>query len=380
VVVDDPHSVDQAESDTERQAAVEWWNGSMATRLNNLSTGHKVVIMQRLHESDLTGDLLGKGGYEVLCLPAEFEPERRCVTSIGWSDPRKEAGELLWPEKVSRAALESLQVTLGSYRYAAQYQQRPAPAEGGLFKRAWWRYWCPAHLALPPVQVRMANGEMQKVPVAALPPQFDQVLQSWDLAFKDLATSDYVVGQVWAAKGADRFLLDQQRDRLDMPNTLGAIRALSDKWPQAVAKLVEDRANGPAVIASLQHDLCGLIAVNPEGGKFARASAVSPQIEAGNVYLPHPDLVPWVEGLIEECAGFPFAAHDDQVDALTQALNRLLSAEQFNLHHAGIGNSGGSLRDSAALAAGFRDGHSLAWDGGLVGCAGSAKRRSIRLQ
>ena len=90
VVVDDPHSVDQAESDTERQSAVEWWNGSMATRLNDLSAGHKVVIMQRLHESDLTGDLVRKGGYEVLCLPAEFEPERRCTTAIGWRDPRQE--------------------------------------------------------------------------------------------------------------------------------------------------------------------------------------------------------------------------------------------------------------------------------------------------
>src|SRR5450759_2609391 len=126
VVVDDPHSVDQAASDTERQSAVEWWNGSMATRLNDLSSGHKIVIMQRLHESDLTGDLLAKGGYDLLCLPAEFEPGRRCATSIGWSDPRQESGELLWPEKVSRADLDGLKITLGSYRYAAQYQQRPA--------------------------------------------------------------------------------------------------------------------------------------------------------------------------------------------------------------------------------------------------------------
>ena len=234
VVVDDPHSVDQADSDKERQAALDWWNGAMATRLNNLSTGHKIVIMQRLHESDLTGDLLGKGGYEVLCLPAEFEPERRCSTSLGWTDPRTECGELLWPEKVTRSALESLKGTLGSYRYAAQYQQRPSPAEGGLFKRGWWRYWQPAHLALPPVPVRLPNGEIQKIPALPLPPQFDQLLQSWDLAFKDLATSDYVVGQVWAAVGGDRFLLDQRRDRLDMPRTVEALRALSGRWPQSV--------------------------------------------------------------------------------------------------------------------------------------------------
>jgi hypothetical protein len=196
VVVDDPHSVDQAESDTARSSAVEWWNGSMATRLNDLSTGHKIVIMQRLHEADLTGDLLTMGGYELLCLPAECEPERPCITSIGWADPRKEAGELLWPEKVNRANLEDLKTTLGSYRYASQYQQRPSPAEGGMMKRHWWRYWRPAHQELPPVQVRLPDGEVQSIPAVPLPAQFDQVLQSWDLAFKDLATIDYVVGQV----------------------------------------------------------------------------------------------------------------------------------------------------------------------------------------
>ena len=323
LVVDDPHSVDQAASDTERRAAVEWWNGSMATRLNDLSSGHKVVIMQRLHEADLTGDLLAKGGYDLLCLPAEFEPERRCATSIGWSDPRQESGELLWPEKVSQVDLDGLKTTLGSYRYAAQYQQRPSPAEGGVFKRSWWRFWRPAHRELPPVQVPLADGTVKSIAAVALPESFDQVVQSWDLAFKDLATSDYVVGQVWAARGADRFLLDQRRERMDMPRTVEAIRGMSEQWPQSAAKLVEDRANGPAVIATLKHDIAGLIAVNPEGGKIARAAGVSPQIEAGNVYFPHPAIAPWVEVLIEECAAFPYATHDDQVDALTQALNRL---------------------------------------------------------
>jgi hypothetical protein len=128
VVVDDPHSVDQAASDAERTAAVDWWNGSMSTRLNDPSKGHKIVVQQRLHESDLTGDLLLRGGYEHLCLPAEFEPECRCCTSIGWKDPRTEAGELLWPQRLDHAVLEELKATLGSYRYAGQFQQRPAPA------------------------------------------------------------------------------------------------------------------------------------------------------------------------------------------------------------------------------------------------------------
>src|SRR6266446_10942745 len=160
VGVDDPHSVDQAESDAQRTAAVEWWNGTMSTRLNDFRTGHKVVIQQRLHEADLTGDLLVKGGFELLCLPAEFEPDRNYTTSIGWTDPRQERGELLWAEKVRREDLDQLKVTLGSYRYAGQYQQRPSPAEGGIFKRFWLRYWRPAHLDLPPVQIRSADGEI----------------------------------------------------------------------------------------------------------------------------------------------------------------------------------------------------------------------------
>ena len=245
-------------------------------------------IQQRLHEADLTGDLLARGGYELLCLPAEFEPECRCSTSIGWSDPRQQAGELLWSAKVRAEDLQSLKTTLGSYRYAGQYQQRPSPAEGGIFKRCWWRFWRPAHMDLPPVMVRTADGETLSIQAVPIPAQFDTMIQSWDMAFKDHATSDYVVGQVWGAAKADRFLIDQCRARMDMPATKDAVKHFSQQWPKAVAKLVEDKANGPAVIQELKHDLAGLIEVNPEGGKIARAHGVSPQIEPGNVYLPHP--------------------------------------------------------------------------------------------
>ena len=323
VVVDDPHTVDQAESDATRTSAIEWWNGSMATRLNDFTTGHKVVIQQRLHERDLTGDLLAKHDYELLILPAEFEPDRRCSTSIGWTDPRKEFGDLLWPEKVTRENLESLKATLGTYRYAGQYQQRPSPAEGGLFKRGWWRYWKPAHMELPPVLVKTPSGEVVSIEAVPIPPQFGSMIESWDTALKGRPTSDYAVGQVWGAIKADRFLLEQVRERMDMPATKEAVKDLSRRFPKAATKLIEDKANGPAVIQELQHDISGLIAVNPEGGKVARAHAVSAQVESGNVYLPHPAIAPWVNDFIEEAAGFPNGRNDDQVDAMTQALNRL---------------------------------------------------------
>jgi predicted phage terminase large subunit-like protein len=323
VVVDDPTSVDQAESDTERKAANEWWNGTMSTRLNDMKTGHRVVIQQRLHEDDLTGNLLERGGYEHLMLPAEFEPERASATLIGWTDPRTDLGQLLWPAKIGAVELDRIKRDLGSYRYAGQYQQRPSPAGGGIFKRWWWRYWQPKGSSLQPVTVRLADGSTQQIHAIDLPDAFDQELQSWDMAFKDLATSDFVVGQVWGAKKADRFLLDQRRDRMSFPRTMENVKAMTEKWPRATTKLVEDKANGTAVIASLQHEITGLIPVNPEGGKVARAQAVSPQVESGNVYLPHPAIAPWVEAFIDECATFPAGRNDEQVDAMTQALNRL---------------------------------------------------------
>lgn len=288
IVVDDPTSVEQAESDAERKAANEWWSGTMSTRVNDLRTGHRVVIQQRLHEDDLTGHLLEKGGYDLLMLPEEFEPERVRSTSIGWSDLRTEPGQLLWPERIGNQELGTIKRDLGGYRYAGQYQQRPSPAGGGILKRWWFRYWKPRGIELAPVSVRLADGNWQQVPAVERPEEFDQQWQSWDMAFKDLDTSDYVVGQVWGAKGADRFLLDQWRERMSFLQTLEAVKALSEKWPMAVRKLIEDKANGSAVIASLQHEIQGLIAVNPEGGKGARAHAASPLIEAGNVYLPHP--------------------------------------------------------------------------------------------
>jgi len=181
-------------------------------------------------------------------------------------------------------------------------------------------------MELPPVQVKTSDGQVLSIAAVPIPAQFEQILQSWDMAYKGLATSDYVVGQVWGAYRADRYLLDQVRGRWDMPATKAAVQELSRRWPKAGTKLVEDKANGPAVIQELGHDVPGLIAVNPEGGKMARAQAVSPQVESGNVYLPHPALVSWVDDLIEEAAAFPHGRNDDQVDAMTQALNRLRSA------------------------------------------------------
>lgn len=225
-----------------------------------------------------------------------------CCKSIALAEENdplgREPGQPLCPELFTKQALESIKTSVGSYWWASLYQQRPSPAEGGIFKRHWWQYY------------RQAPGK------------FDEIIQSWDMSFKDKATSDFVVGQVWGRSGADKYLLDQVRGRMDFTATLQAVRSLSAKWPQARAKLVEDKANGPAVIATLKREISGLIPVEPQGSKEARAWAVQPEVEAGNVYIPDPGIASWVHDFVEECAAFPNGAHDDQVDAMTQALLR----------------------------------------------------------
>src|SRR6266849_1244848 len=301
IVCDDPHNVKEAESDAARKGVCDWYDQVMSTRVNDPKTAAKVIIMQRVHEADLSGHGLAQGGYEHLCLPAEYEGSKR-TTVIGWSDPRKELGELLWPERFGPAEIADLKLRMGSYGSAGQLQQRPSPAEGGIFKRHWWRRYD-----------RLENLD-----------GFDVIIQSWDLAFKDTSNSSYVVGQVWARLGAYFVLIDQVRARMTFPETIRAFRELTARYPQCTVKLVEDKANGPALIQTLQKEIPGIIAVEPDGSKEARAHAVSGLVEAGNVYLPQTTDAPWVEGFIEECAAFPKGAYADQVDSCTQALSRLL--------------------------------------------------------
>ena len=160
-----------------------------------------------------------------------------------------------------------------------------------------------------------------------MPTRFDEIIQSWDCAFKDLTTSDYVVGQVWGRIGADKYLLDQTRGKLGITATMQAIVNMTAKWPKARRKLVEDKANGTAVIELLTKKIPGLVAIEPEGGKIVRAQAVTPDIESGNVYLPNKELAPWIDDFIEEAAVFPNGKNDDQIDAATQVLNYWIGKE-----------------------------------------------------
>lgn len=324
IITDDPLNAEDAHSEAALKAHVRWWDKTMSTRLNDQRTGARVIIMQRLHEDDLAGHVIRQGGYEKLILPTEYEPERHAKTSIGWEDPRVVPGELLFRTLFPVAVVRRLKTDLGSDGFAGQHQQRPSPAEGGILKRAWWQSY------------------------SRRPETFDEVIQSWDFTYKDTKSSDFVAGQVWGRKGASKYLLDQIHARLDFVSSVKAMQALSTRWPRARLKLVEDAANGPAIISQLKDKIPGIVAVTPDGSKIARAYAIQPDVEAGNVYLPDDELAAamaqhwqriasmpdswlreeyvsdqWVADFIEECAGFPNAKKDDRVDACTQALRRL---------------------------------------------------------
>jgi predicted phage terminase large subunit-like protein len=293
-IIDDPFkNAEEAASQTIRDKVWEWYRSTFRTRL--APGGAIVLVMTRWHEDDLAGRLIAEmqaGGEQWVIIEMQAEAEE--------GDPLGRAiGETLWPEHgFDKAWAEATKVAVGSYFWQALYQQRPSPPEGEMLKRGWWKYY------------------------KAIPNDLQEIIQSWDMTFKDSDGSDYVTGGVWGRKGADKYLLDQVRGRMDFPATLAAVRALTAKWPRARAKLVEDKANGPAVIAMLKREIPGLIAVEPQGSKVARVAAVSPDVEAGNVYLPDPTIAPWVNDFVEECAAFPNGKHDDQVDQMSQALLR----------------------------------------------------------
>jgi predicted phage terminase large subunit-like protein len=306
LIVDDPiKDRKEADSKTYRQAVWDWWTDSASTRL--APGAPVVVILTRWHEDDLAGRLLAAEDGElwtVLNIPAQAEDA---------NDPLARApGEFMdSARKRSVKQWEAIKVRSGSRTWNALYQGRPAPVEGGFFKRDWWQQYDQPQWLERPDGSRIVT-------------HYDDLIISWDMAFKGIDTSDFVAGQVWMRKGADAYLLDQVHGRFDFVDTLRVFKEIAARWPQALMKLVEDKANGPAVIASLGRTVPGIVPEEPHGGKEARASAVSPLVEAGNVHLPSPELAPWIGGFIQEAAAFPTAAHDDQVDAMTQALNRMV--------------------------------------------------------
>lgn len=308
LVVDDVIADDkQAQSQTWREAGWRWFT---QTAFDRLEPGASVVIvMTRWHAEDLAGKLLAEqpGVWTHIRVPTVAEAD----DVIG-----RRPGVLLWPERYDETAVAEQRRTLGAHGFAARHQQRPSAETGDVWQRAWWRFY-----DRPLWSVHPHNGTFY---VAG---EQGNLTQSWDMAFKNKSSSDWVVGQVWYQRGADVFLLEQIRKRLTFTETVAEVRRLKNRWPQTTSLLVEDKANGTAVIDTLQREIPGMIPVNPTDSKTGRARAVSPFIESGNVHLPKVGAT-WslvnTDELIDEAATFPNGSFDDQVDATSQALERLL--------------------------------------------------------
>jgi len=314
MIIDDPiKDRKEADSPTIRQNVWDWWTDSASTRL--APGASVVVILTRWHEGDLAGLLLdAEDGeiWKVLNIPAQadHDPAKGETDVLG-----RQPGEFMASARRRTVKQwEAIKKRVGSRTWNALYQGRPTPVEGGIFKREWFedQFYTTEMWFERPDGVRIVAGA-------------DDLLISWDMSFKDTDGTDYVAGGVWARWGADAYLLDRVKRRMDFPASRHAVMALAARWPQARIILIEDKANGPAVIASLRHVEPRIVAEDPgQSSKTARAHAVAPLAESRNVHLPHPSMAPWVDEYLTELCTFPTAKHDDEVDQTSQALNRLI--------------------------------------------------------
>ncbi len=321
IIIDDPMNPRQAISEAERSSINRTVKNTLISRLNDKKKGAIVIYMQRLHGDDTVSYLTGikdqdlepgkivikKNGWTVVRLPIIAEADTEVIFPRSGRRHFWRAGTPLWNLRETLAQIQDLRTQVTEEDYSAQWMQRPQKPGGNIIKHDWLNkiyYQSPNHL----------------YPI-------DAMIQSWDASFKDLASSSYVVGQTWARKGVDNFLLDQVRGRWDFPATLKMVRAARAKWPDATAVLIEDAANGPAIISTLKAEIAGIKPVTPEGSKVARLKAVSPLFENGHIWLPDPLKTPWLQDYILEITGYNGSEsetqHTDQVDASSQALSYL---------------------------------------------------------
>lgn len=283
-IIDDPiKNAKEALSPTVKSGVWNWYVSTFLTRLSKNSG--QIIMATRWATDDLSGKVL--------------EAYERAESLVFPAISRE--GEALVPELHPLDKLLETKATLGDYFWSAMYQQSPKPMGGAIFKDSGVNYYLPNDL----------------------PSKFDEVIHSWDMTFKDSEGTDYVVGQVWGKKGSNSYLLFQDRARMSFTKTVSAVKSMAKNFPEGRAKLVEDKANGPAVIDTLKDTVSGFIPIEPDGSKIARAHAMTAEWEANNIWLPHPEFEPWVKDLVTTITTFPACAFDDEVDAMTQAIRYL---------------------------------------------------------
>jgi len=304
IVIDDPHNVREAESSVVREGVLEWWDQAMQTRLNDPKTGAFIIIMQRVHEKDLTGHILANDmGWDHLCLPARYEPNHPTPSqsSLGFVDPRTTEGELLWPNRIDEKTLTQLETSLGSYAAAGQLQQRPAPKGGTILRSKWWRPWESPDL-----------------------PEIEYILQSYDTAFSTKEKSSYSARTTWGVfrkEGqVNAIVLEMWYDRVSYPDLRRLAQESYEEYePDAV--LIEKKASGQSLLQDLRMAGIPVLEYSPDRDKEARAHASSALLEDGRIWYPSEKR--WAADLISICAAFPTGDNDDIVDTCTQAWLRL---------------------------------------------------------
>lgn len=302
LIIDDPiKDWEQASSATFKDALWDWYTSTAYTRL---AKGGKVLIIQtRWAEDDLIGRVLEKAKkdpesdqFTVISFPTEFDETHPYVHPL---DPRTEEGEVLWPDFMSASKVASTKKTVGSRVWASLYQQRPAPKDGNIVKGSWFKYY-------------------------RTKPQVDFITSSWDFTFTASKTSDYVVGGVWGIKDANKYLLHIFRDKIGFTQSIAEMVKVANMYRDCNKVIVEAKANGPAIIDTLKGKISGIVGFIPDSSKEARANAVAPQIQAGNVWLPDPISFPEykeiIETFVKEWTTFPNGSHDDCVDMTSQFL------------------------------------------------------------
>lgn len=325
LIADDPQNTDEMGSDAYVEATTDWWNNTFNQRLNDQNDGAIVLTMQRLSERDICEQALAEGGWVHLMLPAEFETARKCKTVLGFEDPRTEEGELLWPNRIGRQALDKMKKRLGSYGTAGQLQQRPAPRGGGIMKRDTWR----------------------RIKRADLPSFFHYVL-SWDTAATTNPNNDPTGATVWGlssqAGKAGLFRLGQLEEWMTVPQLGRRIPDFGRNWPNGIEHLIE--AAGPSGLAMIQqlketHPHLTVTPADPRnldkfnnmnkktkdavatalgGSKEDRAQLAAVRLEAGLVWLIDEADDPTTSGFLDKADSFPKCQPRDVVDSAIQAI------------------------------------------------------------
>lgn len=333
-IVDDPHNAKQAESDAERESALTWFDRTLSTRGQSRGAS-TVVVMQRLHEKDVTGHIIADlTGYTHVCIPMEFDGVRR-KTFLGAYDPRQKKGELLWPEMFNEDSVTELKQLLGAYGAAGQLAQSPEPPEGGLLDTKCFKLW-PHDQPLP---------------------QFEYIIQSYDCAFTENTTGDPTAFTVWGVftlnKRRNAMLIDAWDEHLSYPklrkkaidewNTEygGSVRGGQPVRPRRPDRvLVEAKASGQSLLQDLRQANIPAVGYNPgNADKVSRAHQASPTLELGLLWIPESkknpgQAVSWAQSFLTQLMKFPVAEHDDYVDTFTQVVIYLKNDGWFTLPEA----------------------------------------------